>query len=133
MQALIYIALTPSTLTTYDPDLLRWVRATFPEVVIFDFDSHSTAALADYAIELIKRADTTIVITANNDVPETPIGTAMKLLQFITREKKHAAQLLLYGKHTTIEKMGQALKEPRFYQTLEEQILKEKILAILSQ
>lgn len=133
MQTLIYVALTPSTLTTYDPDLLQWIRATFPKVVIFDFDNHSSPALADYAIELIKRSDIVIVVITNNDVPEVPIGNAMRLLQFITREKKQAIQLLLYGRHAAIEKMWRAFKEPRFYQTVEEQTLKEKILALLSQ
>lgn len=132
MRALIYIALNPSMPTTYDPDLLQWVRTRFPEIVVFDFDNYSTAALADYAIELIKRADSAIVVIVNNGVPENPMGAAMSLFQFITREKKMATQLLLHGKHTIIEKMGQTL-DLRFYQTPEKQVLKEKISMFLSQ
>lgn len=133
MQAFIYITLTKSALTPYDPDLLRWVRATFPEVVIFDFDNHSAPALADYAIELIKRSDTTTIVFANSEAPEISLGSAMKLLQFMIRNKKQSIQLLLQGKHSIIEKMGKILGESGFYQTLEEEMVKERILTFFSQ
>lgn len=128
MQALIYVALTKSTLTAYELDLLQWAKATLPEITIFDFDNHSASSLADYAIELIKRSDITIVVLANSEAEEVSLGPAMQLLQFITREKRYSVKLLLHGRHAIVEKMGKALKEPIFYQILEEKTVKEKIL-----
>jgi hypothetical protein len=123
MQALIYITVAEEALFSYQLPLLVWVKQQPYKIVCYDFDNHSEALVANYAIQLLEQADKILIVI---DCKEATIsqqrGNIIKLLNKAVRQKDKGVKLVLNGNDPIFEKMGKALGK-NFYphQTLEAQ------------
>lgn len=123
MQALIYITVAEEALFFYQLPLLAWVKEQLYEVVCYDFDNHSEAIVANYAIQLLEQADKIlIVIDCKEATTSQQRGNIIKLLNRAVRQKNKEVKLILNGNDPIFSKMGKVLGK-NFYshQTLDAQ------------
>ena len=123
MQALIYITVSEEATYSYQLPLFIWIKQQHFEVVCYDFDNHSEALVADYAIQLLEQADKTmIIIKSKENSPSQQRGSIIKLLNKAVRQQHKEVKLILNGTDPVFQKMGKALGENFCsHQTLGEQ------------
>jgi hypothetical protein len=122
MQALIYITIAENATFSYQVPLLDWAKQQPFDVLCYDFDNHSEAVVADYAIQLLNQADKALVVIEYK-TPSQQRNSVIKLLNKAVRQKNKDIKLILNGSNPVLEKMGKVLGETSFYadQSLENQ------------
>jgi len=122
MQALIHITIAANPAFSYQIPLLDWVKQQPFDVVCYDFDNHSEAVLADYAIQLLDQSAKALIVIEYNASSQQR-GSSIKLLNKAVRQKYKDIKLILNGTDPVLEKMGKVLGKTNFYadQPLEKQ------------
>jgi hypothetical protein len=107
---------------SYQIPLLAWVKQQPFDVVCYDFDNHSEAVLAEYAIQLLNQSGK-VLIVVEYKAPSQQRGSLVKLLNQAVRQKDKDVIFILNGNDPVLEKMGNVLGEANFYtdQPLENQ------------
>lgn len=122
MQALIHITVATHPTFSYQIPLPDWVKRQPFDVLCYDFDNHSEAVLADYAIQLLDQSDKVLIIIEYKASSQQR-NSIIKLLNKAVRQKNKDIKLILNGTDPVLEKMGKVLGEMNFYanQPLENQ------------
>lgn len=127
MQVLIHVNLAAPRQIPFELALIRWTKQTLTGVTTFDFDNHSEAILAGYAIDLINQSEKVLLYILNQQGPEAALGGLMKVMQNITRKQGKQINVVLQGAHPMIERMSRALPAGHFTQVDTMEKGKEKV------
>src|SRR5436190_23416675 len=127
MTVLIYIEITESPSEIYEKPFLNWLRNTYPDLTVFDFDNHSDPSLFAYAKQVIEKEEKIIlVIDSERSIPAPYI---LPIMEKIVKHKEKCF-LLLKGEHESIERMGKFLGE-KFVKVNDSSTLETKIMTLL--
>lgn len=85
----------------YEKPILSKLKVYFPELVIYDFDTQSDRLVAGYAMELLEKADSVVVMIEVNE------GPATGLISFLEKVIgcKNKCMVQLYGHNPLAERM----------------------------
>ena len=102
MNALIYIELIEKPDFIYEKEIINWSKDQFPQISTFDFDNHSDSSMVAYGMELLDKADKTVIIIVIKDEISASFlrGFCEKALK-----NKNRVSCILIGSNLMIEKM----------------------------
>jgi hypothetical protein len=108
MQAAIYLQILDDTGSyAYEKPILNEIKQSFPQLLIYDFDTRSDSLVVGCAVDLLEKSDKALVIIEASD------GSASGLVIFLEKiiACKDKCMVLLYGRNNLVERMLHLLDE----------------------
>jgi hypothetical protein len=119
----IYIELNEAQKISYFKEQIKWVKNTFPQIHIIEFDNFSDGILVDIAIDQIKKSTNIFVLIEVKNNTSEP-GLITRFLNSLTRLKEKNFHFIFNGNYVILERMVKTFGEENVDHnlTLEEQI-----------
>ncbi len=128
MNAVLYIEIVEEWVYTYHKPILHFVQQYFPETVVFDFDNHSEAVTAGYALEIAEKAPKVVIVLR---LKEGHTGMLLPFIEKMIRIKEKCL-ILVNGSNQVIDRMLQIFDEWQIRRNLSEELQQEEISKYLS-
>lgn len=104
MQALIHVGITESTGFQYTYPIIDFVKSNYIDVVTLDVDNHSDSFLIEYAFDLVRESDKSVIVL--NPQPTAKLNNIRLFIEFLIDNKKKIF-IIKKGNNLILNKMLQ--------------------------
>ncbi len=111
MLVVIHIEIGAINKLSYTKEILSWLRDLYPQLVTYDFDNHSDAAIINYGMDLLKQGKRILVMI--NQISDENTRPLLKFTDCLIRNRAKSLLVIYNGTDPYLKQMLETLPKEK--------------------